>query len=128
MRSLLCWQILQHALMPKLTRKYKIALSLADELDISERDNQEKLYRLLNEAGYFWDASTQVWQQLTTDADPPTELIRVRVWAESSKVDGAAYQLRVATEEIGYQFLEKSDSYPCRPPKQLESRIYLTFK
>lgn len=114
--------------MPKLTRKYKTALSLADELDISERDNQEKLYRLLNEAGHFWDASTQAWQQLTADADPPTELIRVRVWAESSKVDGAAYQLRVAMEETGYQFLEQSEPYPCRPPKQLESRIYLTFK
>lgn len=114
--------------MPKLTRKYKTALSLANQLDISERDNQERLYRLLNEAGYFWDASTQAWQQLTTDADPPTELIRVRVWAESSKVSGAAYQMRVAMEEIGYQFLDQSDPYPCRPPKQLESRIYLTFK
>ncbi len=114
--------------MPKQTRKYKTAAQLADQLDISERDNQEKLYRLLNEEGHYWDATTQAWQRLTEDADPPTELIRVRVWAESSKVGGAAYQLRVAMEDIGYQFMEQSESYPCRPPKQLESRIYLTFK
>lgn len=114
--------------MPKQTRKYKTATELADRLSISERDNQERLYRLLIEAGYFWDAQTQNWQSLAQDADPPTELIRVRVWAERSKVEGAAYQLQVAMEETGYVFLEKSDSYPCRPPKQLESRIYMTFK
>jgi hypothetical protein len=114
--------------MPKQTRKYKTACELADQLGISERDNQEKLYRLLNESGYYWDSGTQAWQQLNQGADPPTELIRVRVWAETSKVEGAAYQLRVAMEEQGYIFLEKSDPYPCRPPKQLESRIYLSFK
>lgn len=114
--------------MPKATRKYKTAIELADQLGIPERDNQETLYRLLNEQGHYWDASTQAWTQLTGPADPPTELIRVRVWAETSKVGGAAYQLRVVMEETGYQFMEQSEPYPCRPPKQLESRIYLTFK
>lgn len=114
--------------MPKQTRKYRTACELADRLNISDRHNQETLYRLLNEANYYWDSGTQAWQQLSQDADPPSELIRVRVWAEASKVEGAAYQVRVAMEEQGYHFMEASQPYPCRPPKQLESRIYLTFK
>ena len=114
--------------MPKQTRKYKTACELSEKLNILERDNQETLYRLLNEAGYYWDAGTQTWQHLNQDADPPTELIRVRVWAEESRVRGAAYQMRIALESQGYQFLEQSEPYQCRPPKQLESRIYMTFK
>lgn len=114
--------------MPKQTRKYRSACELADQLAIALCENQETLYRQLNERGHYWDASTQAWQHLAEDADPPTELIRVRVWAEASKVDGAAYQIRLGLEEQGYQFLEQSKSFPCRPPKQLESRIYLSFK
>ena len=105
--------------MPKQTRKYTTAAVLGDSLSITELDNQETLYRLLNEAGHYWDASTQAWQQLNQEADPPTELIRVRVLAEASKVEGAAYQMRVAMEEQGYIFLEQSLPYFCRPPKQL---------
>ncbi len=114
--------------MPRQTRKFKSAESLAFKLSIYDTENQERLYRLLNEAGYYWDSRTQDWQQLQEEADPPTELIRVRIWAEASKVEGAAYQLRVAMEETGYIFLEQSEPYPCRPPKQLESRVYMTFK
>lgn len=114
--------------MPKQTRKYVTACEIAERLNIAERDNQETLYRLLNEQGYYWDSGLQQWQELSQDADPPTDLIRVRVWAEDSKVRGAAYQLRVAMEAQGYIFLEQSEVYPCRPPKQLESRIYMTFR
>ncbi len=113
--------------MPKMTRKYSTALNQAQILGITEVENQERLYRLLNEQNYYWDSATQTWQQLLINADPPTDLIRVRVWAEDSKVRGAAYQLRVAMEDQGYRFLEQSEPYPCRPPKQLESRIYMTF-
>lgn len=114
--------------MPKQTRKYRTACELAEKLKIDERNNQERLYRLLNESSYYWDSGSQAWQRLTESADPPTELIRVRVWAEASKVEGAAYQMRLAMEEQGYIFLEQSQPCPCRPPKQLESRIYLSFK
>ncbi len=114
--------------MPKQTRKYKTSYQLGEKLNITGQDNQEKLYRLLNEAGYYWEAGTQAWQHLDQDADPPTELIRLRVWAETSKVAKTAYQLRLAMEDQGYIFLEQSEPYSCRPPKQLESRIYLSFK
>lgn len=114
--------------MPKQTQKYRTACELAERLSIEERDNSERLYRLLNEARYYWDTGSQTWLENTIDADPPTELVRVRVWAEDSKVRGAAYQVRIAMEEQGYIFLQQSEPYPCRPPKQLESRIYLDFK
>lgn len=114
--------------MPKQTRKYRTACELADQLNISDRENQERLYRLLNEANYYWNSGTQEWQHLNQDAKPPTELIHIRVIAESSKAEGVAYQVRVAMEEQGYHFMESSQPYPCRPPKQLESRVYLTFK
>lgn len=114
--------------MPKQTRKYKTACELADQLNISDRTNQERLYHLLNEQNYYWDSGTQAWQLLQQDAKPPTELIHVRVLAEASRVEGAAYQVRLGLEEQGYIFLEESEPYTCRPPKQLESRIYLSFK
>ena len=114
--------------MPKQTRKYKTACELAEQLNIEERDNSERLYRLLNEARYYLGTGSQSWLKNTIGADPPTELIRVRVWAEDLKVRGAAYQVRIAMEEQGYIFLQQSEPYPCRPPKQMESRIYLDFK
>lgn len=114
--------------MPKQTRKYTTAVGMAIFLGIDKIETQETLYRLLNEAGYYWDSGTQKWQKLSEDADAPTDLIRVRIWAEASRVIGAAYQMRIAMEEQGYTFLDQSEPYPCRPPRQLESRIYLLFK
>lgn len=114
--------------MPKLTVKYRLACECANSLQIEVSENQETLYRVLNEQGWYWDSSIQEWKQFTEPADPPTELIRIRVWSDRSRVEGAAYQLRVAMEEQGYIFLEQSEPYACRPPKQLEYRVYLTFK
>ena len=114
--------------MPKQTKKYKTAVTIASQLDIALTDNQELLYGALNASGFYWASDIQQWQQLAHDADAPTDLIRVRVWAETSRVEGAVYQLRIAMEEQGYKFLDKSEPYPCRPPKQLESRVYLLFR
>lgn len=114
--------------MPRQTRKYSTAIELAERLNITERQNQERLYRLLNEASYYWNSSYQKWEQNTQAANPPSELIHVRVWAEHSKVEGIAYQVRLGLEDQGYYFAEQSSPCPCRPPKQLESRIYMVFK
>lgn len=114
--------------MPKWTVKYREAFDLAEQLQIAERDNQDSLYRLLREAGYYWDSGSQTWQQLSQDADPPSDLIKVRVSGESSQIQRIANHLRDGMLVHGYVFLEESEPYPCRPPKQLESRIYLTFK
>lgn len=114
--------------MPKMTVKYKRAVDIANALNIdASRRDQPSLYAQLNEAGYFWDSDGQIWQQVTEPADPPTELIRVRVWAETSRVADAATDIVSSMELDGYRLLDQSDAYQCRPPKQLESRIYLSF-
>jgi hypothetical protein len=52
----------------------------------------------------------------------------VRVWADKNKVENAADLFIENVESMGLKLLERSNSYPCRPPNQLESRIYLTFE
>ena len=101
----------------------------ASTLGIQDHDDQEALYRALNTQGYYWDSKREVWERNHEPPDPPTELLRIRVWAETSKVKAAANEV-IATMEYTrmYEFLEMSELYACRPPKQLESRIYLTFK
>ena len=118
----------EYEIMPKRTIKYVRALALADYLEITDIGNQERLYRLLSEQGYFWDAATQNWEQINEPADPPTQLVRVRIWTNLTKVKAAAHQVKTVLEQSGYELIEQSEPYPCRPPKQLESRIYLTFK
>lgn len=114
--------------MPRMTVKYNKANVIANALGIDvNRREQPSLYAQLNEAGYFWNSDAQVWQQSTEPPDPPTQLIRVRVWAESSRVADAAADIVSSIELDGYRLLEQSESYQCRPPKQLESRIYLSF-
>lgn len=115
--------------MPKQTRRYKAACKLAKKLNVLEQSNQKALYQLLNEEGYYWIAVRQAWVDLYQDTDPLfTELIEVRLWSETSKIQTVAYQLRIALENQGYQFLGQSEPRQCRAPKQLESRIYMTFK
>ncbi len=114
--------------MPKRTVKYVKASELGQLLRIPTADSQEALYSLLNDAGYFWDSNTQQWQQSNEPPDPPTNLIRVRVWTDMTKVKGAAYHIKGVMEESGCELIEQSEPYTCRPPKQLESRIYLTFR
>lgn len=114
--------------MPKRTIKYSKALEVAETLQISQVNDQERLYRDLNAGGFFWDATTKTWERSHEPADPPTQLIRVRVWTDSAKVRGASQQIKTVLEQSGYELVEQSDPYSCRPPKQLESRIYLTFQ
>lgn len=114
--------------MPRRTRKWITATEKASKLSIEITDNQEALYRQLNEHSYYWQSNQQDWIEDSTVADAPTELIKVRIWADNTKVDGVAYQLRLGMEEQGYHFMEQSEPYPCRPPKQLESRIYQTYR
>jgi hypothetical protein len=114
--------------MPRQTRKWVTACELADRLRIEICENQETVYSELNEAQYYWQSDRQDWILINTPADAPTELIKVRVWSDHTKVEGAAYQLRLAMEDQGYKFVEQSERYKCRPPKQLESRIYMTFR
>lgn len=107
----------------KQTKKYTKACEIAT----LTHDNQESLYKQLNALGFFWDSKIQNWLRDDRLADAPTNLIRVRVWAATEKVEQAADCFIEACGEYDLKLQEKSEPYQCRPPKQGESRIYLTF-
>lgn len=107
----------------KQTKKYTKACEIAT----LTHQNQESLYKQLNDLGFWWDSKLQKWARDDRLADTPTNLIRVRVWAATSKVEQAAAVFIEACSEYDLKLQEKSEPYQCRPPKQGESRIYLTF-
>lgn len=89
---------------------------------------QDELYAELNRLGYYWDSKKKVWIRDNTLPGEATKLIHVRVWADATKVEDAAALFIENAESMGLELLEKSPPKPCRPPKQLESRVYLKFK
>jgi hypothetical protein len=113
--------------MPKRTRKYVAALDTAAGLSVTSTEDAETLYQLLNQKNFFWDATEGRWVPGSAP-QPATDLIRIRVWAESSKVADVANTVVRRMNGSGFSLIEKSDPYMCRPPNQLESRIYLTFR
>ena len=113
--------------MPRQTRKYVTALETAERLNIPPLDNPESLYSTLNQQNFFWESGEGRWVP-GSEPEAATELIRIRVWAESSKVQEVANTVVRRLSGAGYALVEKSEPYICRPPKQAESRVYLTFK
>ena len=89
--------------------------------------NQERLYDHLQGAGFFWNSANKEWEEHDQrDADEPTGLIMIRVWADSDIVEDVADDVVSRTKNI-LTLVEKSKPYICRPPKQLEARVYLRF-
>ena len=114
--------------MPKKTAKYKAALVQLVRLKIKTSGNQETDYRKLAEAGYQWDSRAGEWIHLESlPANPATNLTRVRVWAARETVQHCADQVLQSLTQAGFRLVEMSEPYPCRPPQQNESRIYLTL-
>lgn len=113
--------------MPKMTAKYTTARAAALKNDLGLNGDQETLYKRLNENGLWWDSKQGAWINFADEpADEPTPKIMVRVWAEQQKVSGAASEV-IRGLRGKFKLIAKTDAYPCRPPKQLESRIYLEF-
>lgn len=112
--------------MPKQTKKYLAAVGTASGLGISIGDDADHLYRELNQKNFFWDSKDGRWVPGSAP-EPATALIRIRVWADTDKVGDAANVLTRRLIDSGFNLLEQSQPYMCRPPNQLESRIYLTF-
>jgi hypothetical protein len=108
----------------KKTQKY----SKACQLLTFPHSTQDELYAELNRLGWYWQPSKKEWERDDTPAKEATKLIRLRVWASAEKVEDTADLFIENAEGMGLKLLEKSKSYPCRPPNQKESRIYLTFK
>jgi hypothetical protein len=113
--------------LPKLTRKYSAALVAANALKIQIPKDQETLYELIEKNGRMWDSDQGEWIDLTDEeADEPTPCLMVRVWADSEIVEEYA-DLIVQKLKPRATLIERSKPYICRPPKQLEGRIYLRF-
>lgn len=112
--------------MPKQTAKYRAAREVGNTFGIPANVEAEALYDKLREAGYDWDSRMQVWNKMPAP-NPPSRLIRLRVWADGEVVEDIADDLVRFLGAHGLQCDERSAAYPCRPPQQLESRIYLTF-
>lgn len=114
--------------MPKMTAKYSSALAVARKLKLSTSGNQEMTYHRLMDAGYFWNGKTQEWECLANEpAEVASPLLRVRVWASLETVQEQAKSIGGLMTTMGYQLVEMSPAYVCRPPKQNEGRVYLTF-
>lgn len=115
--------------MPRMTAKYKSAIQKAhnQNLPAIETNNQEELYALLQQHGFFWNSDSKVWEEFDIqDADDATKLIMVRVWADAEIVEEAADEI-VGKVKRQWEIVERSQPYQCRPPKQREARVYLKF-
>lgn len=116
--------------MPKMTAKFRGALETARRAEIEvDAATQDGVYLPLNEAGYEWDSQAGEWQHLASvPAEPPTAFVRVRVWAAAEVVEEVASEVVERLRSMRLHLVEPpSRAYPCRPPKQLEARVYLTF-
>lgn len=69
--------------MPRMTAKYKAAITKAHNyrLPVVETKDQEELYTLLQDNGWFWNSKTQAWElHDIEEAEEPTSLIMVQAW------------------------------------------------
>jgi len=108
----------------KKTKKYAGAC----EILTYPHSTQENLYQELNRLGFYWQPKKQKWVRDDTPAREVSKQIKVRILASSDLVEQAAELIVEQAESVGMKFIEKSEAYPCRPPNQNESRIYLVFE
>lgn len=118
--------------MPKMTAKYSRAIYAYQKTpkELDRLDDQERLYTYLQEHGYFWDSETKRWEyHEPADADDPTPLVMLRVWADGEILEEAVSDLvdLIKRSKLPWDLIEKSPPYGCRPPKQREGRVYLKF-
>jgi hypothetical protein len=113
--------------MAKMTAKYLGAIEIARSKNIPITDDQEALYTALGKAGFLWDKMKHWYDISQEPAEQPSDVLRVRVWAKTEDVEAQAGLIVRTLTSGGYRLIEQSEPYICRPPKQLESRIYLTF-
>lgn len=117
--------------MPKQTQKYLAALATAGEVltpaEVAEVENdQDQLYTRLNEYNYFWDSQAKAWLEGGAPA-LPTKLLHLRVWADANLVEALANLISEAVQDEGFDLVDQSQMRLCRPPKQKEGRVYLSF-
>ena len=106
----------------KRTKKFVAAEETALKIGINVDSD---IYKNLEAANYFWDSESGKWSQ-GEEPDPPSRLLKIRVWADTEKIQQDCEEIFEALDPW-FILEEQSEPYTCRPPKQLESRIYLTF-
>ena len=117
----------------KQTKKFISACQKAIEKGVFKRgtpiESQDWLYQKLMDAGVMWDSKIGKWVEFNREpANAPTPVIRVRVWgATGENLDEAVRTVKGAFGN-GFEMVNQSLPYVCRPPQQLESRVYLEFR
>jgi len=116
--------------MPKMTAKYTAALKVLrshGEPNIGQDSGRD--YETLEEIGFQWDSKKGQWVNVKAlPANPASKVLRVRVWAARGQAhDAAMVVARALHEQAGWNLLEESAPYPCRPPQQNDERVYLTL-
>lgn len=108
------------------TQKLRYAVSLYQQLKLNRKySSQEELYTLMNEHNYHWDSQQKKWLHGGTP-DPASTFVKIRVMTDRANVTTIVSEIKTAMSDK-FICLETSDIYPCRPPKQNDARIYLTF-
>lgn len=54
------------------------------------------------------------------------KIVKVRLIAPDEEAQDLAAMIAEALEKEGYEMIEWTTSYPCRPPDEDKSRVYLT--
>ena len=108
----------------KQTQKY----TSATQILTYPHTKQDELYEELNRLGWWWNSGKKKWERDDTPAKEASGLIRIRVMAETDKVSEVAQHLIESCSDMGLRLVEESKPYPCRPPLQNESRVYLSFQ
>ena len=115
--------------MAKLTKKYTSATKVLNQLNLPVIDDNNQLYDKLTRLDYNWDSVTKQWFKSSLPQLPPTDLIRVRVWGDARSIELSANNVVKELESsLNWELVERSSGYMCRPPKQSEARVYLSFK
>ena len=106
----------------KRTKKYVAAEAIALEIGVPINDD---IYQNLQENNYFWDSDLGEW--IPRGENPTSNEIEIRICSDSKKVSEDCDRIIQILSKQGLTLEDKSQPYICRPPKQLKSRIYLTF-
>lgn len=116
--------------MTRMTKKFSEAVHRLNVMGVRRPHEMdaEAAYKKLADAGYLWDSKQGLWIKLADQpSDPASPMIRVRVWAPQGESAEVAGYISQAMRRAGFRVVEQSDPYPCRPPKQLEERTYVSY-
>ena len=106
------------------TQKFRYAARLYYQLKLTEKfNNQEQLYSLLISNNYYWNSQEKIWEKGGIP-EPPSELVKIRITCDRDRLDSVVKNMSIK----GLYLLEISDPFPCRPPRQNDIRVYLSFK